>query len=84
MDTSGSAELDAVFPEERLAWTPLVERDETIAAVLRSRVGVKPIFVSPGHRTDLTNALNWCSHFLTRYRLPETTRAADKLASYRQ
>tara|TARA_B100001079_G_scaffold224687_1_gene201590 strand:- start:2141 stop:2821 length:681 start_codon:yes stop_codon:yes gene_type:complete len=74
----------AAVPEERLAWTPLVERDETIAAVLRSRVGVKPIFVSPGHRTDLTNALNWCSHFLTRYRLPETTRAADKLASYRQ
>ncbi len=72
----------ATVPEQRLAWTPLVERDETIAAVLRSRPRVKPIFVSPGHRTDLTNALDWCIRFLTRYRLPETTRAADKLASH--
>ena len=71
----------ATVPEGRLAWTPLVERDETIAAVLRSRPRVKPIFISPGHRTDLANALDWCTRFLTRYRLPETTRAADKLAS---
>ncbi|MGN8160017.1 deoxyribonuclease V [Salinisphaera sp. RV14] len=73
---------DAV-PEQRLAWTALTDGDETIGAVLRSRVGVKPIFTSPGHRIDLGTAIEWTARTLTRYRLPETTRAADRLASRR-
>ena len=71
-------------PAEKGAWTPLVDGDETIGAVLRSRVNVKPIYVSPGHRLDLATALKWTLHCLTRYRLPETTRAADKLASFKK
>lgn len=70
-------------PEDRLAWTPLVDGDETLGAVLRSRQRVKPIFISAGHRIDLGAAINWTTHMLTRYRLPETTRAADRLASRR-
>lgn len=68
-------------PETRLDWTPLVDGQGTLGAVLRSRAAVKPIFVSPGHRTDLDTALHWCIRMLTRYRLPETTRSADRLAS---
>ncbi|HET7314895.1 deoxyribonuclease V [Salinisphaera sp.] len=71
-------------PEERLAWTPLMDGHEIIGAVLRSRVRVKPIFISPGHRVDLDTALDWVTRTLTRYRLPETTRAADRLASRRR
>ena len=70
-------------PEQRLAWTPLLDGHETIGAVLRSRAGVKPIFISPGHRIDLGTAIEWTARTLTRYRLPETTRAADQLASRR-
>lgn len=70
-------------PEQRLAWTPLMDGGETIGAVLRSRAGVKPIFISPGHRVDLGTAIDWTIRTLTRYRLPETTRAADRLASRR-
>ena len=70
-------------PDERGAWAELQDRDETIGAVLRSRVGVKPIFISPGHRIGLESALSFTMSALTRYRLPETTRVADKLASNR-
>ena len=70
-------------PDERGAWAELNDRDETIGAVLRSRVGVKPIFISPGHRIGLESALSFTMSALTRYRLPETTRVADKLASNR-
>lgn len=70
-------------PDERLAWTPLLDGSDTIGAVLRSRVRVKPIFISPGHRIDLGTAIDWTARTLTRYRLPETTRAADRLASDR-
>ncbi|MES1942643.1 deoxyribonuclease V [Salinisphaera sp. PC39] len=70
-------------PEERGAWTPLYDGDEIIGAVLRSRAGVKPIYVSPGHRVGLETAVDRVMRCLTRYRLPETTRAADALASGR-
>ncbi|WP_280553706.1 deoxyribonuclease V [Halomonas sp. 25-S5] len=66
-------------------WTPLVDGpdDEVIGAVLRSRVKVKPIFVSPGHRVSLPTALEWVTRCLGRTKLPEPTRLADRLASRR-
>lgn len=66
---------------QRGAWTPLVDRGETIGAVLRSRAGVKPLYVSPGYRIDLAAAIFWTMACVTRYRLPETTRHAHRLAS---
>lgn len=72
-------------PEARASHVPLTTRDgRTIGAVLRSRVGVKPIFISSGHRIGLESALAWTLRALTRYKLPETTRAADRLASNRK
>ncbi len=70
-------------PAERGGWTPLVDGDEVIGAVLRSREGVKPIYVSPGHRVGLESAVRLVMDCVTRYKLPETTRAADRLASAR-
>lgn len=70
-------------PEGRGEWTPLVDRGETIGAVLRSRAGVRPIYVSPGHRIGLDTAIRYVMACMTRYRLPETTRQADRLASGR-
>lgn len=68
-------------PEGRGEWTPLMDKGETIGAVLRSRVGVAPLYISPGHRICLETALHWVLRALTRYRLPETTRWAHRLAS---
>jgi deoxyribonuclease V len=61
-------------------WTPLWEKGETIGAVVRSRRGVKPLYVSIGHRVDLTTAIDVVLRSLGRYRLPETTRHAHRLA----
>lgn len=68
-------------PDARGAWTPLLDKGETIGAVLRSRIGVAPLYISPGHRVSLDTALAWVMRCLTRYRLPETTRHAHRLAS---
>lgn len=62
---------------------PLMDGEERIGTVLRSRVGVNPLFVSPGHRTDHEDAVTWVLRCLGRYRLPEPIRAADRLASQR-
>lgn len=68
-------------PDERGAWVPLEDDGETIGAVLRTRRGVKPLYVSPGHRIGLPTAIEWVMACVTRYRLPETTRWAHRLAS---
>lgn len=62
-------------------WTPITHKSETIGALLRTRCGVKPIYVSQGHRISLATAIHVVLACTPRYRLPETTRAAHRLAS---
>ena len=71
------------LPETRGSWQPLVHRRETVGAVLRTRTGVKPVYVSSGHRISLPTAIDYVMRCTPKYRLPETTRWADKLASNR-
>jgi len=66
---------------QRGAWQPLLDNNETIGAVLRTRVNVKPIYVSAGHRISLNTAITYVLRCITRYKLPETTRMAHKYAS---
>ena len=56
----------------------LMEGPEQIGLVLRTRDAVKPVFVSVGHRVSLSSAAAWVLRLAPRYRLPETTRAADQ------
>jgi deoxyribonuclease V len=58
--------------------SPIVDRNETIGVALRTRDGVKPVFVSIGHRVTLQTAQDWVLRLAVRYRLPESTRAADQ------
>ncbi len=69
------------IPERRGDWTPLLHRGDRIGAVLRSREGVKPLYVSIGHRVSLETAVCLVMQCTTRYKLPETTRWAHRLAS---
>jgi len=68
-------------PEEKGAWVPLRDKGEVIGAVVRTRSGVKPLYVSPGHRISIEGAVKWVLACTTRYKLPETTRWAHRLAS---
>ncbi len=72
------------IPLEKGNWQPLIDRDETIGVVLRSRTKVKPIYISVGHKISLPTAIDYVMGCLTKYRLPETTRWADKLASHQK
>lgn len=68
-------------PEQKGEWTPLLDGEEIIGAVLRTRVGVKPLYISLGHRIGLDSAVAFVMGCVTRYKLPETTRWAHRLAS---
>jgi deoxyribonuclease V len=70
----------ATLGEEKGSYTPLIAKNETIGMVFRSRTRVKPLYLSIGHRVDLATAIEYVSRCLTKYRLPEPTRIADKLS----
>lgn len=71
------------LPVEKGSWQPLRYKGGIVGAVVRSRTGVRPLYVSPGHRVSLNTAIDYALRCITKYRLPETTRWADKLASNR-
>jgi deoxyribonuclease V len=58
----------------------LVDGGEVIGRVLRTQHNVRPVFVSVGHAVSLDQACDLVLRLSPRYRLPETTRAADHLA----
>lgn len=66
--------------EEFGAVAPLVDRGEVIGAAVRTRPGVKPVYVSLGHRIDLDTAIAWTLRCCRGYRLPEPTRLAHLAA----
>lgn len=60
---------------------PLIDHGEIIGAVVRTRSGVKPVYVSIGHRIDLKTSIKYVLACCRGYRLPETTRQAHHLAA---
>lgn len=73
--------------EKKGSWTRLrasrqheEERGQSIGAVVRTRDGVSPLFVSIGHRVDLPSAVSLVLDCAPRYRLPETIRWAHRVA----
>ena len=57
--------------------SPLIFHGERVGLVLRTRDGVKPIFVTQGHRVSLESALRLVQACVDGYRIPKPTREAD-------
>jgi deoxyribonuclease V len=70
-------------PAEAGSWAPLVDGKtggERIGAALRTRTGVKPIYVSQGHRVSLRTAIRMTLEVTDGFRIPRPTRDADHYA----
>ena len=66
------------------SWTPLVDDQaggERIGAALRTRDGVRPIYVSQGNRVSLETAIRLTLQVADGFRIPRPTRDADHFAS---
>lgn len=82
----GKSRLVGTFTDpgiERGATSPLMDGNERIGTVLRTRTGVRPLFVSPGHRVSHPAAVKWVMDTTSRFRLPDPIRLADRTASSR-
>ena len=73
----GSHEVPGVEPG---SYAEVIDRGETIGVALRTRPGVKPIYVSIGHKVDLQTAIYWVMKCCRSYRIPEPTRLAHLAA----
>jgi len=62
------------------SYAEVVDRGEIIGVALRTKLGVKPIYVSIGHKVDLKTAIYWVMKCCRGYRLPEPTRLAHLAA----
>lgn len=67
--------------EERGATAEILHRGEVVGAALRTRPGVKPVYVSPGHLMDLPTAIDLVLRMSLGFREPETTRRAHRLVN---
>jgi deoxyribonuclease V len=66
--------------DARGSMTRLTDGDEVIGMVVRTRDGVKPVFVSIGHKVDLETAVTYVLNCCRKYRLPEPIRYAHRVA----
>ena len=62
------------------SYTEVADRGEIIGAALRTKLRVKPVYVSIGHKVDLKTATYWVMNCCRGYRLPEPTRLAHLAA----
>jgi len=66
---------------EKGAWTSLRDADEIVGRMLRTKDRVRPLIISPGHKTDVQRATEIVLHCCRGYRLPEPTRQAHLLGN---
>ncbi|MBN1882908.1 MAG: endonuclease V [Deltaproteobacteria bacterium] len=81
LPSAGCAKSRLVGEHGPVGWekgsiTPLMYEEKKVGAVLRTRTGVKPVFVSPGHRLDCMGAVDLVLSAVGKYRLPEPIRHA--------
>jgi len=65
------------------ALAPLMDKQEQLGWVWRSKARCNPLFIATGHRVSQDSALAWVQRCMQGYRLPEPTRWADAVASGR-
>jgi|SRR5699024_596917 len=69
------------LPLEKGNSVPLMDGDEQVGTVLRSRTNVNPIYISPGQKISFDDTYDVAMQVLTRYKLPRTTRLAHEWAN---
>ncbi len=62
-------------------WSELRDKGEVVGAMVRTKLRVKPVYISIGNHLDLPTAIQWVLATSRGYRLPEPTRRAHNAAA---
>jgi len=60
----------------RGSWSPIEREGSIVGVALRTRGGVRPVYVSPGHLADVRSSMRFVLSCCRKFRLPEPLRAA--------
>lgn len=72
---------DFVFPKTyKGSYSWIFLEGKKVGAVIRTRQGVKPVFISPGHRIDLLTSIQIILATCPKFRIPEPLRKAHQLS----
>ncbi|MEJ5299563.1 MAG: endonuclease V [Thermodesulforhabdaceae bacterium] len=69
----------ALLPTAKGSWVDLLHEGQTLGVVYRSKTGVKPIYISPGHLIDIPSSIALVEMCLGKYRIPDPLRRAHAL-----
>ncbi|MBW1974017.1 MAG: endonuclease V [Deltaproteobacteria bacterium] len=69
------------LPLQKGSRTPLFFQGRQVGVVYRSRTGVKPLYISPGHRADIDSSVKVVEKCIGKYRIPEPLRQAHRRAA---
>ena len=72
---------EAEPPLDKGSAASLIEGGRTLGMIVRTRTGVKPVYVSPGHKMDLATSVKIILSLCRHYRIPEPLRQAHILAN---
>lgn len=70
--------------QERGSYSEIIDGNDITGAALRTRNGVKPVYISIGHKIDLETAIQWVLNCFNGYRLPEPTRLAHQASGIKE
>jgi len=73
-----------VVDEETDGWKPIIHNESIVGAAVYTKLGVKPIYVSIGHKISLNTAVEIVKHCAKGYRVPEPIREAHRAAFQRK
>lgn len=71
----------APLGESRWARSPLLYHDQVVGVVLRTKARVRPMYISPGHKINFESSIEIVKQTVSRFRLPETTKAAHLIVN---
>ncbi|MFL9844483.1 deoxyribonuclease V [Flavobacterium rhizosphaerae] len=61
---------------EKFSYSPITKYNELLGYALRTKAGVKPVFISPGHKISVEDSLTIMTNCVKKHRIPEPTRLA--------
>jgi len=67
--------------ENKGDYSPVIDKGETIGYALRSKLNVKPVYISPGNNMSLQDSMDITMQCIGKYRLPEPTRRAHEFVN---
>lgn len=68
---------NVILPTEVGSSTPVVDKGETIGYAYLPKANTNPVYISPGHKSDLSSSIAFTKSVYRSHKLPEPTRLAD-------